>query len=83
MIDQTRKAPIGLFTVSLLVLALAIHYWPKPACEKLELELGSGFFMRWQPPELLLVRADKDPVSFTADSKQAACGLALSSLNNG
>lgn len=73
MMLADKKLPFGVFTISLFALALIISFWPKPSCERLEQDLGNGFFMRWQAPVLLIIRADKQQFSFQDESKDGAC----------
>lgn len=72
-----KKWPFGVVTLSLLILAFAIQYWPKSPCERLEQSLSSGYFMQWRDPILLLVLADKSQHQFSATSKKEACLIAL------
>jgi hypothetical protein len=77
MIDKKNNMPVGVFTLSMAVLAVTFHYWPKPSCEVLEQTLNGGYFMRWQAPELLIVLSSKKQLSFNGDSKENACKAAL------
>jgi hypothetical protein len=79
MMDNNKKIPVGVFTLGMGLLALVLYLWPKPNCAILEEDLSSGYFIRWQSPQLLIVLANKQQLNFKADSKQQACGIALES----
>ena len=79
MIDNNKKIPIGVFTLGMGLLALVLYIWPKPNCELLEQSLSDGYFMRWQPPQLLIVLSNKQQLNFKANSKELACAMALES----
>ena len=80
MIDNNKKIPIGVFTLGMGLLALVLYIWPKPNCELLEQSLNDGYFMRWQPPQLLIALSNKQQLNFSANSKQLACKIALESV---
>ncbi len=65
--------PMGAATLAFLVVALVIQNWPKSNCEQLENKMNKGYFLRWLPPKLVLLTADKQKISVTAKSKQLAC----------
>ena len=79
--NSPKKLPVGVFTALFLVLGLTIHFWPKSSCSVLEESLSSGYFMRWLPPVLLIVKSDKSQLSIEANSKSEACDKALEKIS--
>ena len=78
--NSPKKLPVGVFTALFLVLGLSIHFWPKSSCSQLEESLSSGYFMRWLPPILLIVKSDKSQLNIEAKSKSEACNKALEQI---
>ena len=76
MLNQYAKKPVGIFTVSLFLLALVIQFWPESNCNVLKATLKSGFFISWKAPNLFVITSNKDKLSFSSDSQEAACEIA-------
>ncbi len=83
MIDTNRKslAPFGTATLVFLVAAVIYQWWPAPSCEQLAQQIQKGYFMRWLPPQLMLITADKKSLMVEADNKQLACERMIEKLN--
>jgi len=65
--------PFGAVTLTLLAAALLFQLWPESSCEKLEENMQAGYFLRWMPPQLMLITADKKTLMLSADDKELAC----------
>ena len=82
MIGSKKSAlPFGAVTLALLAVALLIQFWPESACDKLEQNMKAGYFLRWMPPQLMLITADKQNYMVDAGDKSAACEAMLAQLN--
>ncbi len=83
MIQKNKSiVPFGMFTLVLFAAAMLMQFWPVAACSQLEEKLEQGFFMRWMPPQLLLVTADKKSIMVQADNKDQACEMMLTKLED-
>ena len=81
MISAKKSAlPFGAVTLMLLGAALLYESWPESSCEQLERNMQAGFFLRWMPPQLMLVTADKKNFMVNADSQRAGCEAMLLEL---
>jgi hypothetical protein len=69
--------PFGAVTLVLLGAALLAQVWPDSACKKLEGNMEAGYFLRWMPPQLMLITADKQNFMVNASDKQTACEAML------
>jgi len=65
--------PFGAVTLTLLAAALLFQLWPESSCEKLEENMQAGYFLRWMPPQLMLITADKKTLMLSADDEELAC----------
>ncbi len=74
--------PFGAVTLALLAGALLIQFWPESACDKLEKNMQAGYFLRWMPPQLMLITSDKQNYMVDANDKSVACEAMLAKLNN-
>lgn len=68
-----NKRPLGVVTFSLLLIAVAMQFWPKDRCIELTESLEKGYFLHWMSPQLLLIRADKQSYRISNENKQTAC----------
>ena len=82
MIDPNRKSPLPAGVASLVLLAAAVMYqwWPASSCDELEQQVKKGYFLRWLPPQLMLITADKKTLMVQADDKAVACKKMLGQL---
>ena len=83
MIDPNRKSLLPFGTASLVFLAAAMIYqwWPAPQCEQLEEKMQNGYFLRWLPPQLMLITADQKSLQVEAEDKQMACKKMIEKIN--
>ena len=81
MADKKNVLPFGAVTLALLGAALMLQLWPESACEKLEERMQAGYFLRWMPPQLMLVTSDKQNYMVNASDKTTACEAMLVELN--
>ncbi len=82
MIDPNRKSPLPAGVASLVLLGAALMYqwWPASSCDELEQKMKKGYFLRWLPPQLMLITADKKTLMAQAEDKPAACKKMLELL---
>lgn len=83
MILASKKSalPFGAVTLTLLAAALLFQLWPESSCEKLEEKMDAGYFLRWMPPQLMLITADKKTLMVTADDEGLACEAMMLELD--
>jgi len=83
MIDPNRKSllPFGTATLVFLGAALIYQWWPAPSCEQLEQKMQKGYFLRWLPPQLMLITADQKSLMVEAQNKQSACKLMIEKVS--
>jgi hypothetical protein len=81
MADKKSVLPFGAVTLGLLAAALLLQWWPESACEKLEKNMQAGYFLRWMPPQLMLITSDKQNFMVNASDKSTACEAMLLELN--
>ena len=81
MIQKNKSVvPFGAFTLILFAAAMVMQLWPVSACTQLEEKLEQGFFMRWMPPQLLLVTSDKKSTVVEGKDKESACEILLQKI---
>lgn len=74
--------PFGVITLTLVASTALYSWWQHDDCSVLKETLGSGYFLRWAEPQLLLVTAKKQTFSTTAASQNQACVLMLEQLDS-
>ncbi|MEH6343775.1 MAG: hypothetical protein V7785_01700 [Bermanella sp.] len=72
--------PFGAVTLTLLAAALLFQFWPKSSCDKLKEKMEAGYFLRWMPPQLMLITADKKTLMVSADDESLACEVMMLEL---
>ncbi len=79
---QNKKAalPLGAVTLVLLAVAMIFQWWPLSTCERLQQTMQKGYFLRWMPPELVLITADKKNITLSAENKELACQKMLQAI---
>ncbi len=80
MVNKKPVLPLGAVTLALLGLALLFQFWPVSSCDQLEGSMKKGYFLRWMPPSLMLITADKHNMTVNADSKELACAKILQEI---
>ena len=81
MLASKKSAlPFGAVTLTLLAAALLVQLWPESSCKKLEENMQAGYFLRWMPPQLMLITADKKTLMVSADDEDLACEAMLLEL---
>lgn len=80
MANKKSILPFGAVTLALLGAALLVQWWPVSACHKLEENLEAGYFLRWMPPQLMLITSDKQNYMVNASDKPKACEAILVQL---
>ncbi len=82
MIDPNRRSslPAGVASLVLLGAAVIYQWWPAYSCDELEQQMKKGYFLRWLPPQLMLITADKKTLMTQAEDKSAACEKMLGQL---
>ena len=78
--NKKSVLPFGAVTLALLGAALLIQLWPVSACDKLEKKLEAGYFLRWMPPQLMLITSEKQNYMVDASDKSTACKAMLAEL---
>ena len=74
--------PFGVVTLALVATTALYSWWQHDDCAVLKQTLGSGYFLRWAEPQLILVTADKQTYMASANSQSSACSLLLEQLEN-
>ncbi len=74
--------PFGVITLTLVASTALYSWWQHDGCAELKETLGSGYFLRWAEPQLLLVTANKQTFSTSASSQAQACAFMLDQINN-
>jgi len=75
MMPNKKALPFGVVTIALVAVTWAYSWFNQSDCADLEQSMTQGYFLRWMPPQLLLVTANHQSLMVEADSKEAACVL--------
>jgi len=75
MMPNKKALPFGLVTIALVAVTWTYSWLNKSNCTDLEQNMTQGYFLRWMPPQLLLVTANQQSMVVEADTKEAACAL--------
>ncbi len=82
MIDNKKTLlPFGTATLVFLAAAMIYQWWPASSCDQLQQKMQKGYFLRWLPPQLMLLTSDKQSIIVTAESKRLACAEMLQKIN--
>lgn len=79
IIDGTQKRilPFGLISIAFVAVALVGQwlFYEEDFCAPLKerLDLQGGYFLNWQAPNLILIRADKSQLVAQGESQSQAC----------
>lgn len=82
MMPNKAALPFGAITLVLVGMTLAYSWLSRDHCDTLESKMEQGFFLRWMPPQLLLVTSTKQTLIVEAESKSAACEIMLKKIQS-